>query len=529
MYAAKWIAGMVAGIIVAGTLVLSGLILFGTAARPPELTSISDPMRRIDFADLPQLRAFAARDGQVLHYRLYPGTARDVVVLIHGSTRESSGMHAVAKTLSAAGDSVYVPDLRGHGRDGQPGDIDYIGQLQDDLADFARLIRLAHPRADISLVGHSSGGGFVLRIAEGPDARLFDRFVLVSPLLAYGTVTSRPELGEWAVPFAGRIIALKILNGFGLPELDGLPVIAFAVDPHATVPLDATYSYRMQSEFSAPPNALRELTAVAQPVVVLVGQNDELVYADRFAPLIHHERPDVPVIVVPGVNHMGMVVAPAALAALAAGVQHGRLLADLRGTGAHSSARATDENPQILAHTAWWVFAVLAILLVTGVQALQPRVLPSWRFFIVPAVFVAWGVTGIVVRAAPVPALALVWVAAVAFGVVIGWVTTRLSRFSFESGNALVRVSGTPMPLVRNVSIFAVRYGVAVAATFVARGALHAQLLVSDVVVSGLMTGYFLGWAGRFAAARRASTLTPVVPQSSVTIDIRSSSARSQS
>jgi non-heme chloroperoxidase len=119
----KWLAGIVAGLIVVAVVALAGLVAFGTAAKPPELTSVSDPMRRIDFSDLPKPQQFTARDGQALSYRLYPGTGPDVVVLIHGSSGESSSMHAVARAVSAAGDTVYVPDLRGHGHDGRPGII----------------------------------------------------------------------------------------------------------------------------------------------------------------------------------------------------------------------------------------------------------------------------------------------------------------------------------------------------------------------------------------------------------------------
>jgi non-heme chloroperoxidase len=316
----KWIAGIVAGLIVVAAAGLAGLIVLGTASRPPEMTSVSDPMRRIDFSDLPELQHFTARDGQALSYRLYPGTGQDVVVLIHGSSGESSGMHALAKTLSAIGDTVYVPDLRGHGHDGRPGDIDHIGQLDDDLAGLVGVIRPLHPHAGLILAGHSAGAGFVLRIAEGPDARLFDRFVLLSPALAYGAETYRPNVGGWATPFVGRIIALQILNKLGLRWFNGLPIVAFAVDPNAPVPLDATYSYRMQANFSAPRGGLARLVAVKQPLTVLVGSKDEIFYADRFAPLIHHERADVPVILVPDVDHMGMVTEPRALAAVAAAV-----------------------------------------------------------------------------------------------------------------------------------------------------------------------------------------------------------------
>ena len=45
-------------------------------------------------------------------------------------------MHALAKALRDAGVSAYVLDIRGHGGSGRCGDVDYIGQIDDDLADF---------------------------------------------------------------------------------------------------------------------------------------------------------------------------------------------------------------------------------------------------------------------------------------------------------------------------------------------------------------------------------------------------------
>lgn len=313
--AGLWIAGIAAGLAVVAVAGLLGLLVLGTRSFPPELKSVSNPMRGIDFSDLPVLRQFTARDGQVLSYRVYPGTGPDVVVLIHGSSGESGGMHAVAKAMNVTGDTIVVPDLRGHGHDGRPGDIDYIGQLDDDLADLVGIIRPAHPDAKLILAGHSSGGGFVLRIAVGTDAHLFNRFVLLSPVMPYGAVTFRPNIGGWATPFVGRIVAIKVLNRFGVSWFNFLPVVAFAVNPHAAVPLDATYSYRMQVNFSAPPDALERLAALTQPLAIVIGADDELFYADRYAPLIHAARQDVPVTLVTGVNHMGMVTDPRGLSA----------------------------------------------------------------------------------------------------------------------------------------------------------------------------------------------------------------------
>jgi hypothetical protein len=45
---------------------------------------------------------------------------------------------------------------------------------------------------------------------------------------------------------------------------------------------------------------------------VLVGADDELFYADRFEPLIHSVRTDIPVTIVPGVGHTGIIIRPAA-------------------------------------------------------------------------------------------------------------------------------------------------------------------------------------------------------------------------
>ena len=315
---AEWAAFCIATILAVEIVALAGLLMFGTKPMPAQMLSVSDPMRHVDFAGLPALQQFTARDGQRLSYRMYAGTNRNVVVLIHGSSGESSGMHAVAESLNAVGDTVYVPDLRGHGHDGLPGDIDYIGQLDNDLADLMSVIRLRHPGANFTLMGHSSGGGFVLRIAEGPQAHWFNRFVLLSPLLGYGSPTYRPDLGGWATPFIGRIIALRTLNAVGIRWFNGLPIVGFAIDRSAPIPLVGAYSYRMQMNFSAPRDAVARLSTVKQPMTILVGSDDEIFYADRYAPLIHQQRADVPVVLVAGVNHMGMVTDPRALTRIVA-------------------------------------------------------------------------------------------------------------------------------------------------------------------------------------------------------------------
>ena len=169
----------------------------------------------------------------------------------------------------------------------------------------------------------------------------------------------------------------------------------------------------------------------------------------------------------------------------------------------------------ILQHTPVWVFVVLAAVIVLGLQALRPRELPVWRLLAVPAVFIGWGILSLIQRSLTSPALAAEWFAAVALGAAIGWAVTRLAGVTFDPSGGFVHVPGTPLTLVRNLLIFLVRYGIAVAAALSVTAAGHAQFVTLDVAVSGIVAGYFLGWIGRFARARRASAVPQGLPVAS--------------
>ncbi len=294
---------------------LGAVIAFDAPAKPPPLASVSDPFEGVDFSNVPAVQTYAARDGAKLEYRAYEGTGSQVVVLIHGSTDDGSGIHPLARGLRDAGASVYVPVLRGHGTSGGSGDIDYIGELEDDLADFIAVLRSTHPDASFSLIGFSSGGGFAMRVMVGPEAKLFDRFIMVSPVLPHGAPTLRPRNGGWVSIALPRIIGLTILNRVGIHWFDGLPIIAFATSPKATN-LTGAYSFRLAINFGAPDDYLAALGRSTKPAVVLVGSNDELFYPDRFAPLLKPARTDMPVTIVPGVGHIGMTVTPDGIAAV---------------------------------------------------------------------------------------------------------------------------------------------------------------------------------------------------------------------
>jgi pimeloyl-ACP methyl ester carboxylesterase len=303
------------GLVVVLIVALAGVLAFDAPVKPPPLASVSNPFTDVDFSDLPAVRTYPARDGTNLGYRVYAGSGGQVVVLIHGSTDEGSGMHPLAKALRDAGASVYVPVVRGHHNSGRAGDIDYIGQLEDDLADFVAVLRPLHSRASFSLIGFSSGGGFVLRVIAGPDEKLFDRFIMISPALPPGAPTIRPNTGGWVGVALPRIIVLATLNRVGIDWFNGLPIVAFATSPKAPS-LTAAYSFRLAVDFGAPRDCLTALGRSRAPTAVLVGGADELFYPEQFAPLFGSVRSDLHMTTVPGVGHIGMSVAPEGIAAV---------------------------------------------------------------------------------------------------------------------------------------------------------------------------------------------------------------------
>jgi alpha-beta hydrolase superfamily lysophospholipase len=299
---------------------LAGLALAGLIAapvrRPPELTSVSRTARAVDHSTMPGVERFQARDGTFLAYRHYPpraATVGGVAVLVHGSSGSSVSIHALADALAAHGVETYAPDIRGHGASGTRGDIAYLGQLEDDLADLVAIVRKSTPTAPLTLLGHSSGGGFALRIAGSPIQNLFVRTVLLSPYLGYDAQSSRADAGGWASPDIPRFIGLSILRRLGIVCCDSLPTIAFAVPPNSENILVPTYSDRLMRNFGTTRNYREDLAAAGKPVVLFAGAADELMVADKYGDAVGQRAT---VRLIDGVDHMGIVSDPAALSAI---------------------------------------------------------------------------------------------------------------------------------------------------------------------------------------------------------------------
>ncbi len=298
---------------------------------PKAMLSVTKPFATMDLSGLPALVNYRARDGVNLSYRVYPGqTGRSdqVVVLIHGSVGSSQDMHRMAtELLRESGSTVLVPDVRGHGANRPHGDVAYTGQLDDDMEDFMQAMKPAYPGRKWTLLGFSSGAGFALRISGEPQAKEFDRYILLSPFLRYNAPTARQDATKpnddvhWYSVSVGRIIGLSILGFFGLHHFDGLSVLTFPV-PDNLESVTASYSLRMEENFAPHENYRADIRNSKGPMSVLVGSADELFYPDQFSSVFHSERPDVPVTILPGMSHSDMITNITAIQTVAQAVKN---------------------------------------------------------------------------------------------------------------------------------------------------------------------------------------------------------------
>jgi len=301
-------------------LAFAGAIAFGGPGTLPPLASVTNAVLKRDRSDLPSVQRFTARDGTPLAYRAYPAPSGHVAaVLIHGSVGSGVDMHEIGKALAAAGVSAYAPDLRGHGASGAHGDIAYIGQLEDDLADLLdELERQSDPAkgrgpATRVLIGHSSGGGLALRVAASPLGQRFVGAILLAPALGPDAPTARPAAGGWVSVGLPRIIAIAILERAHIHALGGLPVLAFAVAPSDAV--TPVYSFRLTVNFAPHRPWTDDVAAASGPLIVIVGDKDQLFRADQY-PVAFRASRDARVQILPGVDHMGVTGDATALAAV---------------------------------------------------------------------------------------------------------------------------------------------------------------------------------------------------------------------
>lgn len=233
-----------------------------------------------------------------------------ILLMVHGSGWHGAQFERLGWALADMAE-VRIVTLRGHGAEPERrGDVDYLGQLEDDLA---AIVADAGTRR-VVLLGHSSGGGLVVRMAGGAHGALIDRAILLAPFLQYDAPTTRANSGGWARPLTRRIIGLSMLNMAGIHALDHLTAIEFNM-PKAVLdgPLGHTattgYSWRMNQSFAPRRNWQRDVAHLPD-FLLIAGQKDEAFEAALYEPTMTEITDKGRYEILPGVGHLDVVNAP---------------------------------------------------------------------------------------------------------------------------------------------------------------------------------------------------------------------------
>lgn len=262
-----------------------------------------------DNPSLPPFDHYTARDNARLPYRKYVSaleSAKKAVVLLHGSAWHSQQFFKLAPELTSVAD-VYALDLRGHGPETDSrGDVKYVGQLEDDLADFIQLLRSKRPNLRVTLLGHSSGGGLAVRFAGGAHNDLVDRYILVSPYISpIAPVTRRDQ--RWASASLPKLIGISLLDAFGIKNFNDQTVIRFNMPDEVRDGTETlTYSYRMLTSINPRLKYMKDIGRVHQPTLVIVGEEDEIFYPGKFKDLFGKLR-NAKLKLIPGATHLSVM------------------------------------------------------------------------------------------------------------------------------------------------------------------------------------------------------------------------------
>jgi non-heme chloroperoxidase len=272
-----------------------------------------------------EFQSYTARDGTILPYRYFAGPSDVALVFLHGITEPSLYLSAMGRYLADKGlATVYLPDLRGYGTNPiRRGDIDYIGQLDDDIEDLFRHVQTRQPGARIVFGGHSAGGATALRQTVRTIHKDVHAFLLLAPALSPSSPLDRKDklLNDSKVDIP-KYALLMALNAVGIHRWDDT-VVYRRLTPkerlHGTESCDL--SYRLALSRMVGSDYAKHLSRLTKPTFVLIGEDDEVFRAEAYEPLYRrHCSADVRLL--PGHNHDQIVQTEQALAVIGDWLKH---------------------------------------------------------------------------------------------------------------------------------------------------------------------------------------------------------------
>jgi|TARA_B110000114_G_C15081231_1_gene394112 non-heme chloroperoxidase len=278
---------------------------------------------------------YVARDGALLAYdNFHISDAKATIVFLHGSTYNSRRYANIAKVLNKEGFSACLTNWRGHGAsEGRSGSVDYIGQLEDDLADFISHYQQINDRP-LVLAGHSAGAVICLRYIDKYGCKEISAVNFIAPAISgpIETVRYNHAAAKWqyklsyyrpakpvlpapkqAMAYAPRFKALTFIVSKFVPFMRHKPILNFPANERMAK-LEGrvlNYSYNLMLSCSIN-NYPRAFNKISVPVLLICGHNDEFVHPNLLETIFHwHLSPTLnkKTIEIKKVNHIQVITA----------------------------------------------------------------------------------------------------------------------------------------------------------------------------------------------------------------------------
>ena len=253
------------------------------------------------------MSSFTTTDGTRLFYKDW-GTGQPVL-FAHGWPLSSDAWDQQMLFFGQQGYRVIAHDRRSHGRSDQTWDGNNMDQYADDLAELIEALDLR----DLVLVGHSTGGGEVAHYIGRHGTARVAKVVLVgaipplmlqteanpagTPLAVFDSIRENTAKNrsqfffDLTVPFYG-------FNREGVPANDGLRENFRRIGLQGGI----KGQYDCVHEFSEV-DYTEDLTRIDRPMLIIHGDDDQIVPIDASAHLAAQIAPQATLKVYPGGSH----------------------------------------------------------------------------------------------------------------------------------------------------------------------------------------------------------------------------------
>lgn len=184
-------------------------------------------------------RFIEMKDGKMLHGLLF--TTEDpkgIILYLHGNAGSLDGWGGVASTFTNLGYDIFVLDFRGYGK--SEGSITGESQLHEDMLRVYDYLKSEYSEEEMIILGHSVGSGMAAKLAADNSPKLL---ILQAPFYSLNDlVKNTPPLNI----FPSFLLKYKFQVGEYLKEAK-MPVVVLHGDEDEVIYYGS--SLKLQQEF----------------------------------------------------------------------------------------------------------------------------------------------------------------------------------------------------------------------------------------------------------------------------------------